>query len=310
MGQVSYSWLSVCVLVLGILCYYDCNRNFSRTENNNVVAVATLICDPSYVRGGEVLMRSLRESNTSFFRVCILPDDHSLSTEEINSLTLSGCQKFESVPSVTSNFTSSLSCYYLKLHVWKWVQYKYVLFLDADTLVLQSLDHIVEQYPLNSGTQQTNDQSQQHLIGAVGTCYHAAPPTPSCQGGRGIFNSGVLLIQPNVTLFQRLVQSLPKLHPRSYDGKDQGFMNLFFQSETVRRLPKWFNFLLMQHQGPWNVTAYSQESLDKIKIVHFIGKSKPWSCPNFTTRECCDEGGVFCWPAFHKLWVAHHRRLV
>nr|XP_036668883.1 glycogenin-1 isoform X6 [Drosophila suzukii] len=137
---------------------------------------------------------------------------------------------------------------FTKLHCWRLVQFEKCVFLDADTLVLQNCDELFEREELS-----------------------AAPDVswPDC------FNSGVFVFRPSVDTFSQITEFAVK--NGSFDGGDQGLLNQFFGDWATADIKKHLPFV-------YNVTAYAsycylpafKQFRDKIKILHFAGKLKPW----------------------------------
>ncbi|XP_037716737.1 glycogenin-2 isoform X2 [Drosophila subpulchrella] len=137
---------------------------------------------------------------------------------------------------------------FTKLHCWRLVQFEKCVFLDADTLVLQNCDELFEREELS-----------------------AAPDVswPDC------FNSGVFVFRPSVDTFGQITEFAVK--NGSFDGGDQGLLNQFFADWATADIKKHLPFV-------YNVTAYAsycylpafKQFRDKIKILHFAGKLKPW----------------------------------
>ncbi|XP_064543817.1 glycogenin-1 isoform X3 [Drosophila montana] len=137
---------------------------------------------------------------------------------------------------------------FTKLHCWRLVQFDKCVFLDADTLVLKNCDELFEREELS-----------------------AAPDVswPDC------FNSGVFVFKPSVETFNQITEFAVK--NGSFDGGDQGLLNQFFADWATADIKKHLPFV-------YNVTAYAsycylpafKQFRDKIKILHFAGKLKPW----------------------------------
>ena len=137
---------------------------------------------------------------------------------------------------------------FTKLHAWKLIHYSKCVFLDADTLVLDNVDELFEREELS-----------------------AAPDVgwPDC------FNSGVFVFRPSLETYSRLLDFAEQYD--SFDGGDQGLLNLFFHDWATKDISKHLPFI-------YNVTpnvAYGYMPAFKkfghnIKIIHFIGATKPW----------------------------------
>ncbi|BAP69521.1 GT8 Glycogenin [Kluyveromyces marxianus] len=159
------------------------------------------------------------------------------------------------------NNRSELAFTFMKLHMWELTQYEKILYLDSDVLPLDSdifriFDHV---------TNQTSDQ-----IAAV----------PDC-GWPDLFNSGVMVVKPDKGKYEEL-HDLAK-RELSIDGADQGILNQFFNpmchdgdklTEWIR-LPFFYN--VTSPGAGYQYTPALKFFANKLKLVHFIGKNKPWN---------------------------------
>lgn len=160
-----------------------------------------------------------------------------------------------------------------KLNLWTLSQYERILYLDADTLVLSNLDHL---FPLLS-----------HVI------FAASPELgfPDC------FNSGVMLLKPNLTTFNDLTKIAKDIE--SFDGGDQGILNFYFSDGTRGHPMKqllaekenigctihsWyrlsFTYNMEMHKVYRMYIPAVRRYQHEHKVLHFIGKEKPWHFPN------------------------------
>ena len=137
---------------------------------------------------------------------------------------------------------------YTKLRVWELTQYDQVIYLDADTLVLGSLEPLLER-----------------------SCFAAAP----CASAPDLFNTAVMVVQPCAETFAEMVSLIHTLP--SYDGGDQGFLNSYFADwftgSAEARLPYPFNTarVCCFYNPSW--TRFR----DDMRVLHYFGPGKPWS---------------------------------
>jgi len=136
-----------------------------------------------------------------------------------------------------------------KLHCWRLTQYDKCVFLDADTLVLQNVDELFDR-----------DE------------FSAAPDAgwPDC------FNSGVFVYTPSLDTYQALLSTATE--QGSFDGGDQGLLNMYFSDwssqDISKRLPFTYNVVSQTFYS--YLPAFRFYGKD-VKICHFIGAMKPWS---------------------------------
>jgi glycogenin glucosyltransferase len=92
-----------------------------------------------------------------------------------------------------------------KLHVWNLLQFEKVVYLDADTLVIENIDELFE------------------IQSSFAASPDIFPPDK--------FNAGVLVIQPNASVFHEMISLVGVLS--SHDGGDTGFLNSYFSNWYV-----------------------------------------------------------------------------
>mmetsp|Transcript_798 Transcript_798/g.4990 ORF Transcript_798/g.4990 Transcript_798/m.4990 type:complete len:480 (-) Transcript_798:529-1968(-) len=237
-------------------------------------AYVTMLYGDSYLLGVRVLGHSIRATGSTKKLVCIVVHASQKSQRILedagwilyNTEVIRKNTTTKSVP-IPPRFWAV----YTKLVAFK-LPYRKVVFLDADTLVIRNIDQLFQ-----------------------------------CGGDRGFcanlkhsehFNSGVLVLSPEVSLFDDLLEKLGDLE--SYDGADQGFLNEYFgqlveaplfhgaamldnndsKSHTcyqsfclqLERLPAQYNAdvgLFLLNSEKWNFSPVS--------ILHFtLGPVKPW----------------------------------
>ena len=139
-----------------------------------------------------------------------------------------------------------LSFAFTKIAVWRLLQFRKVVYLDADVVALRAPDELFD----------------------VDAPFAAAPDV----GWPDLFNSGVMVITPNMGDYGAL-QSLASTGD-SFDGADQGLLNQYYRDHGWHRLSFTYN-CTPNAQYQWE-PAYRHFRQD-INLVHFIGKQKPWS---------------------------------
>jgi glycogenin glucosyltransferase len=137
---------------------------------------------------------------------------------------------------------------FTKLHCWTFTNYDKCVFLDADTLVLQNCDELFEREELSAAPD---------------------PGWPDC------FNSGVFVYKPSQDTFGKLLEFARTRG--SFDGGDQGLLNMFFKEWSNTDISKHLSFT---YNVVWSSTYSYLPALKQfgqnMKIVHFISSSKPW----------------------------------
>jgi len=182
-----------------------------------------------------------------------------------------------------------------KLSLWSLTQFSRVLYLDSDTLVLQNMDHL--------------------FTGLPRSVYFAAAPE---LGYPDTFNAGLMFLNPDQEVFEELCEFAQV--NESYDGGDQGLLNAFFGDGTRNHPMKqvlaendpaqqtrgkgqtssarnWFRLssiynLEMHKVFRLNIPA-ALRYRNELKMVHFIGKDKPWHFPDGDLERPADANAYF-----------------
>lgn len=239
-------------------------------------------------KGALVLAQSLRNTGTSI-PICVAVLPESVSTASVARLqTL-----FDRVITVQPIAGPSaagleligrpdLHATLAKLNMWSLHRegLTRVLYLDADTLVLANLDHLFTLLPQLAGAA---DDGGPAMAASTELGF------PDC------FNSGVMLLAPGEKVFEELLDFAAR--EPSFDGGDQGVLNMFFGDGTLGH-PMKADLLAAggeatkQTSRTWYRLSYTYNmEMHKVyrmyipavlryraehKVLHFIGKEKPW----------------------------------
>ncbi|KNE55558.1 hypothetical protein AMAG_17793 [Allomyces macrogynus ATCC 38327] len=218
-------------------------------------AWVTLLTSDAYADGALVLATSLRAVGTQYPIMC-------LHTNHVRAHTRSRlAAAFDRVIPVGPIFVDDprlallngrpeLRTSFTKLRAWTLTQFEKLVFLDADTLVVQNLDDLMDRPELS-----------------------AAPDA----GWPDMFNSGVFTLVPSIDTYRAL-----RAHLRehgSLDGGDQGLLNAFFGAawrvDPARRLPFTDN---MTPTANYMYLPALRAFASSVRVLHFIGRIKPWHC--------------------------------
>lgn len=216
-------------------------------------AYVTLATDDTYSLGALVLAHSLKRVHTSRQLVILIT---SSVTTQMRSLLGQAFDLVEEVNLLDSRDPANLALLnrpelgvtFTKLHCWRLVQFKKCVFMDSDTLVLQNCDELFSKEELSA-------------VPDVGW--------PDC------FNSGVFVFVPSESTYNALIKFAGE--HGSFDGGDQGLLNLYFHDWATKDITKHLSFIYNMNSNVsyTYLPAYKQFGQD-VKIVHFLGPVKPW----------------------------------
>ncbi|XP_044476226.1 putative UDP-glucuronate:xylan alpha-glucuronosyltransferase 4 [Mangifera indica] len=229
--------------------------------------VTVLHSSEDYVCGAIVLAQSIIQSNSA--TDLVLLHDKSLTDKSLQGLQAAGwkTKRISRIRSPFSRKGSYNEWNYSKLRVWQLIEYDRVIFIDADLLILKKIDK-----------------------------FFYFPQLSAAGNDRSLFNSGIMVIEPSLCMFEKLM--LKSFKVASYNGGDQGFLNEIFT--WWHRLPSKINYLKVfkldkhgndEHQIPENLYT-----------IHYLGL-KPWLC--YKDYDCNwdkVDHHIFASDSAHKKW--------
>lgn len=258
-----------------------------------MAAFATLLEGQSYVAGAITLAKTLRKIGTDHSLI-VLVDKTSLSQESLDlvekafdkSIDISDSKISASIDEVASRLgRAELTVTYSKILLWSLTEFRQIIYLDADTLPLKSLDHLFDEYS-----------------SLPNTTVAAAPDI----GWPDLFNTGMMILKPNLDTFTKIKQFASE-EGSSFDGADQGLLNEFFNLAengfSWHRLPFLYNVTPSPH---YQYAPALTRFFDQINVVHFIGEHKPWNLPLGLPR---DSFAIKWWEAFEEFFPSEKDRI-
>lgn len=159
--------------------------------------------------------------------------------------------------SIYSHWANTL----FKLNIFSLVQFKKIVFVDSDMMLLGSLDELFECPDVSA------------VI--AGKSY------PGNEGFKDL-NSGLMVLVPQQGLADAICGVAPRVAASKKFFGDQDVLSEYYTNwpqQDALHLPECYNVFFRHYQ-------YYQKR-GKVKVVHFIGKVKPWMMtPGQTVAEC------------------------
>ncbi|GAQ88435.1 glycogenin [Klebsormidium nitens] len=229
-------------------------------EHRTKEAYVTLLYAEEFLLGVRVLGQSLRESGTKNDLVALISKGVTDKGAELLQADGWIVKRVELLSNPNSKHPTRFWGVYTKLTIFNLVEYERVTYLDADTIVLKSIDDV---------------------FGCKGFC--------AVLRHSERLNSGFMVVEPSKELFADMMDKIATTP--SYTGGDQGFLNEYYgnfinaplydpefrpvtDDETAHRLPTRFNGdvgLYVLNSNKWMV----DDSL--LRVIHFtLGPLKPW----------------------------------
>jgi len=216
-------------------------------------AWVTLSTNDSYCVGALTLAASLRRVETTRKLVCMVTEgvgegmmnclkqkfDHVVKVEELDSNDAANLKLLD---------RHDLGITFTKIRCWALTQFTKCVFLDADVLALSHCDELFDREE-----------------------FSAAPDAgwPDC------FNSGVFVFKPSLETYTKILKYANEAG--SFDGGDQGLLNSYFHEWATKDITKHLPFTYnMVASATYSYLPAYKKFGKNVKIVHFIGATKPW----------------------------------
>ncbi|MDW9551603.1 alpha-2,3-sialyltransferase [Sinorhizobium meliloti] len=208
-----------------------------QTDNKGTIYVT--LADGRYAIGAMALARSI--AAVSDVPLLVLHTD-PYTPRLLRHLPNVSTLKIDPIDNPHSHGQSRFAGTFTKLRVFELLNYERITFVDADCVMLKSIDDLFDR----EGFWAAPDW---------GTTLDIA------------FNSGVFSFTPSEELRNRVFSAIP--HSHSSDGGDQGFLNVVFASD-VQWLPIEYNMLKRLPVNHPNLV-----NINDVKVLHFVGEN-PW----------------------------------
>ncbi|KAI7876675.1 nucleotide-diphospho-sugar transferase [Lichtheimia hyalospora FSU 10163] len=238
--------------------------------------VVVLTSTNNYIKGVIALAQALRMTRSIYPLVVLYTS--AVTKRAVKLLKDSGCQ-VQSInpihpPGKTRYVFERFVETWTKLAVWNLEEYERVVLLDADMLVLQNMDELMD-----------ISLPDEHHIAACHACtcnpqkiktYPADWIPANCAYTNSAnkidyFNSGMIVLKPSRSKFQEITLRLYRIPDlTSYRFPDQDFLNEIFEHRWIH-LPYIYNSLKtlsVAHPTMWD--------FHKVKNIHYILSNKPW----------------------------------
>ncbi|KAK1893550.1 Glycogenin-1 [Dissostichus eleginoides] len=217
-------------------------------------AFVTLATTDNYAKGAMVLGQSLRNHNTTKKLVALIGPHVAEPCRDVLGTIFDEVRVVDVLDSGDVAHLSlmkrpDLGVTFTKLHCWTLTHYSKCVFMDADTMVLSNIDELFEREELSAAPD---------------------PGWPDC------FNSGVFVFTPSNETHEKLITFCSE--NGSFDGGDQGVLNSYFNTWATKDISNHLPFIynLSSISIYSYLPAFKQYGHDA-KVVHFLGKVKPWS---------------------------------
>jgi len=253
----------------------------------------SILSTDSYLFGALTLWKSLSDTKPKYpFNLLVTPN---LSPETLSLLSKSNISviKIEPIKNPILNDPKDRRYYnYSKLNMWNLTQFDKIVYLDADMVVMHNIDELFEKPNMsstNSGGVIYKDWKQ--------------------------LNSGLIVLEPSEAVFNDMKSQVGTIEKEKGKG-DQAFIHQYYPDWPDKKelhLPHIYNLFDCHIEGYNKKMGYyldekiqtNNNKFDpkRIKIVHYIGQSKPWSkIDEIKKSEATDFETIA-----NKIWVRYYK---
>lgn len=215
----------------------------------------TMCNSTNYLKGVYILNRSLIDVKSKHDLIVMIPDENNL---ELKNFLIGNNIKFIEVK-LNLNVKTKNEYYWEKtfdkLAMFGLTQFDKIVFLDCDMIILKNIDDLF---------------MRENMSAVV---------AGKCIAGNENFtklNSGLMVIKPNNETLNNLIKLIPEVVEKKSFCGDQDVIQEYFvdwEENSHLELPQEYNFFFEGING-----CYLERKirLDYLKVIHFVGKFKPW----------------------------------
>lgn len=247
-------------------------------SKNRCAYVCTVFGGDSYIPGAMTLAYSLKKVGTDYDIVCMVTDDVSESAK--NRLRGIGVTvvdipylEYKTKPMRSQKMENLYSAWIGKSYT-KWnclnLDYDKILFLDADLIVNENIDHLFE-------LKAPASRFSMEIFGKKQLPRYVKPNQieKELKNNGSVINASIVLLNPNKKHFNNLKSMISSMQPFGFNclsGADE--QSLAYYMSVYKSGPK----LSWQNLGPEYLFSWrNKDPVNKIYIHNFTGAYKPWN---------------------------------
>lgn len=229
------------------------------------LSYVTIISTDSYLIGALALYKSLKRVKSKYPLTILLSKnidskiENILQQKDINYIRLT-----DSIEVTKNNKDPEYfhwSNTFDKLFIFRLIQFKKIVFLDSDMMIVNNIDHLFE---------------MKHMSAVVSDRINDAT---CCE-----LNSGLMVIDPKIEMFSQMRGLIQDILVKNKNFGDQDIIRLYFHD--------WKNCKELELDDGYNMyysdintfiqQGYNLTGSKKIYVIHFVGAKKPW---NYSIRK-------------------------
>jgi len=257
----------------------------------------SILSTDSYLVGTLVLWKSLQSTFPKYpFHLLITPNISNNTITILNKCNIP-IIKIDPIKNPFLNDNKDRRFYnYSKLNMWNLTQFNKIVYLDSDMIVMHNIDELFTKPNLSS----TN----------------AGGWLPGKKDWVQL-NSGLIVLEPSESIFNHMKSQIGLIEKEKGKG-DQAFIHQYYSDWPEKKelhLPHIYNTFEGHVEGYKKHFGYyidekietSNKNYDekRIKIVHYIGQTKPWNRVEDIKRSEKKDDETYV----NKIWVKYYMEL-
>ena len=220
----------------------------------------------NYLDGVLVLNENLKSLNSKYDLLCIVNEE--ITTETLSYLEYFNIEykKINRIDYKCEEANFHWKYTFDKLNIFTLTEYEKIVYLDTDLLITENIDELFNKPHFTAGTNE-----------------------PFIEDECSVFNSGVMVIEPNLEDYNNLIK-ITKLFDENNINKigDQDVLNFYFKRANILpkeynvmrhidggQLKKYYDVLLGKYIDKYPMEIYNTYT-EKPKIIHYISYPKPF----------------------------------
>lgn len=265
-------------------------------SKNTLYSYITVLSTDNYLYGVIILYHSLKNTKTKYNFLCLTTPNIKNETKNILKQHNIKTENIQSITNPYNNDPNDRKIHnYSKLNIFNLHQFKKIVYLDADMLILQNIDELFNKphmSAVNANGLLEKYKNWNHL------------------------NSGIMVIEPNKKLFNDIKSKIGKIEKEKNRGDQEFLQNYYKEWPNNKELHLDYCYNSINN----NLDDYKQygyyidtkiytnnNSYDpkRIKIIHFTGQNKPWSHMNIIKKHINSQN-ISLQKMAEILWLLHY----
>jgi lipopolysaccharide biosynthesis glycosyltransferase len=263
-----------------------------KEKNSEYAYVCLVMKGDTYVPGAIVVAHSIRKTKTKNDIVCMITHDVSAKCVKQLNIVFDSVIQVEYITADTktlrnkkieSIYGSWKSVAYTKWNLLNMTQYKKVMFMDADLVIIENIDSLFElQTPAGTfSLSQAKPFTKKGIYNPYKSIRHGhIVNKKEIEKGFNTFLciGTTLILTPDAEHFKKYIKMVQSMEPFGFEhcinGPDEQSIVWFYYK--ILDMP-WIHISQAYNMIPWKQSIWMPQGLnDKVYVLHYVSKEKPW----------------------------------